>query len=753
MAVPVNPRKRKQPQPGPAATKPETPHAAGIRLYEAGKTAEAVAAFVHAMELTPNDPDVRIGLGACLRKLDRLRDAEAAYGGAIAMDANRPVAWGNLGNVLKDMDEDERAVAAHARALAQEPDNPRFLHNMGIALAHGHRHAEAVSLFDRSLARQPGNAEVAWDRARSLLFLGRFGEGWDAYESRWALPSHRHTRLDAAREWDGSAFAGKTLLLYCEQGFGDTIQCLRYMPQVKALGGRVVVMCQPELRPLAQGVPGIDEIVDKGAPPPAYDLCLSLLSLPRLFSRDAAAITGAPYLSTPPDRRGKFAHLFPADSLNVGIVWSGSPTFKGNKSRAVSLAMLRRAVDNVPNLRLFSLQKGPGEADLKALGDRSGITDLAPLIADFGDTAAILDQLDIVVMTDSSVCHLAGAMGRPVWVLLGAACHWLWRDHGETTPWYDSMRFYRQHRPGEWPALMEQVRRDLESLAARKLPNGAAVAAEGPPAPVPAVESRRVAVVPGRHGLMMVNKFDRFVGRALALYGEHAPAALRLLRPQIRPGDIVVEVGAGMGSHTLALAQAVGPSGQVHAFEPQQALFQLLCGTLALNDMDWVRGTHAAAGARPGWAVVPAADYGTPGNFSGQRLARAGAGERVEVMPLDGLDLARCRLVKVDATGMEAEVIDGARSLIARHRPVLYVANEVRERSPDLIRLLTALGYQAWWHLAPLFEADNWAGNLQNVFGGMLSANLLCLPAGRNAADVPGAAGLRPVAGPDDWWC
>lgn len=753
MAVPVNPRKRKPaPQAAAATAKPEPPHAAGIRLYEAGKAAEAAAAFAQAMELAPGDADIRIGLGACLRKLDRLRDAEAAYGGALAMAPDRAAAWGNLGNVLKDMDEDERAIAAHARALARDPDNPRFLHNMGIALAHGHRHAEAVDFFDRSLARQPGNAEVAWDRARSLLFLRRFGEGWDAYEARWALPSHRHTRLDPAREWDGAGFAGKTLLLYCEQGFGDTIQCLRYLPQVKARGGRVVVMCQPELRPLAHGLAGIDDIVDKGAPPPAYDLCLSLLSLPRLFSRDAAAISGAPYLATPPDRRGKFAELFPADSLNVGIVWSGSPTFKGNKSRAVPLALLRRAVDNIPHVRLYSLQKGPGEGELKVLGERAGITDLAPLITDFGDTAAILDQLDLVVMTDSSVSHLAGAMGRPVWVLLGAACHWLWLDHGDRSAWYDSMRFYRQHRPGDWPALLEQVRRDLESLVARKRPGGAAVAAEGAAVPVPAVESRRAAVVPGRHGRMLVNKFDSVVGRALMLYGEHAPATLRLLRPLIRPGDTVIEAGAGMGGHTLALAQAVGPAGQVHAFEPQQALYQLLCGSLALNDVDWVRGRHAAAGARPGWAVVPPLDYGAPGDFAHQPLARAGNGERVEVVPLDSLDVARCRLITVDAAGMEAEIIDGARGVIARHRPVLYVANRVRERSPDLIRLLAALGYQAWWHLAPLFEADNFAGNPQNVFGAMVAPSLLCLPAGRPQTDIPGAADLRPVAGADDWW-
>jgi FkbM family methyltransferase len=759
--MPLGPRKRKTVSAAtPAATpavpptaKADTPYAAAIRLYETGKVAEALAAFERAMEAAPNDPDIRIGLGACLRKLDRLRDAEAAYGGALALAPNRSAAWGNLGNVLKDMDKDDAAIAAHARALALEPENPRLMHNMGIALAHANRHAEAVAMFDRSLARQADNADVAWDRARSLLYLGRFAEGWDAYEARWGLPSHRHTRVDATREWDGTPFPGKTLLLYCEQGFGDTIQCLRHLPQVKALGGRVVVQCQPELRPLAQMVAGIDELVDKGTAPPPFDICLSLLSLPRFFARNEAAITGAPYLHTPPDRRGKFAHLFPADTLNVGIVWSGSPTFKGNKARAVTLALLRRAVDGIPNVRLYSLQKGPGEAELHALGPRANMVDLAPHINDFGDTAAILDQLDLVVMTDSSVCHLAGAMGRPVWVLLGAACHWLWRDKGDTTPWYDSMRFYRQHRPGEWPALMERVRSDLETLAARKQPGrGAVAAAPAAALQVPPLESRRMAVVPTRHGPMMINKFDAVVGRSLALYGEYCPAETRLLRGLIRPGDVVVDVGANMGAHTLAFAQAVGPSGLVHAFEPQQALAQLLGGTLTLNDMDWVRCHHAAAGARPGWGVVPPVDYGAPGAFSELALARGGDGQRVEVVPLDSLDLPRCSLVKIDVAGMETEVIDGARALIARHRPMLYVDNNRRDRSPELLRLLAALGYQAWWHLAPLFAADNHAGHPQNVFGKVLTANLLCLPLGAVLKGIPTGVTLRPVKGADDWW-
>lgn len=756
MAVPVSTRKRGKPAPArassPAQAVPETPYATGIRLYEAGKVAEAHGAFLHALEAFPHNPDIRIALGACLRKLERLREAEAAYLGALAIDPNRAAAWGNLGNVLKDMDEDDRAIAAHARALALEPDNARLLHNMGIALAHAHRHAEAVPFFDRSLALQPGNAEVAWDRARSLLYQGLFGPGWDAYESRWGLPSHRTTRLDASREWDGAPFPGKTLLLYSEQGFGDTIQCLRHLPQVKALGGRVVVMCQPELRPLAQAVPGIDRLVDKGGPAPEFDLCLSLLSLPRFFAREAANITGAPYLSTPPDRRGKFANLVGRDTLNVGIVWSGSPTFKGNKSRAVTLPLLLRAVGNIPNVRLYSLQKGPGEAELRALGEHSGIIDLAPNLRDFGDTAAILDELDLVVMTDSSVCHLAGAMGRPVWVLLGAACHWLWRSEGETSAWYDSMRFYRQHKPGDWPALLERVRRDLEDLAARKLPGRDATPAGNRPQTAPAVESRRTAALSTRDGLMLVNKFDGVVGRSLGLYGEYCSAELRLLRALVRPGDTVVDAGANMGAHALALARAVGPAGHLHAFEPQQALFHLLCGTMTLNDVDWVCCHHAALGARPGWGIVPPLDYSMPGNFAEMRLARGGAGQRVEIMALDAVELPRLSLVKIDVAGMEAEVIDGARTHIARHRPLLYVANDRRENSAALIGLIGALGYQAYWHLSPLFAADNFAGNPQNVFGRALSANLLCLPSGTPISTMPGYKALRQVTSPEDWW-
>ncbi len=231
-----------------------------------------------------------------------------------------------------------------------------------------------------------------------------------------------------------------------------------------------------------------------------------------------------------------------------------------------------------------------------------------------------------------------------------------------------------------------------------------------------------------RYGLMIYNRHDLYVGRSLAAYGEFAELEIDLFRQIVCPGQTVLDVGANVGTHTLWLAQAVGPTGLVYAFEPQRIVFQMLCANLALNGILNVRAYQAALGAQAGSITVPPLDYQRPNNFGGVSLDSRGAGESVPLLTVDGLGLQACHLMKVDVEGMEGDVLAGAEQTIRRLRPVLYVENDREEKSAELIARLQALDYRLWWHLPPLYNPNNFLGNPTDIFPRILSVNMLCLP-------------------------
>ena len=231
-----------------------------------------------------------------------------------------------------------------------------------------------------------------------------------------------------------------------------------------------------------------------------------------------------------------------------------------------------------------------------------------------------------------------------------------------------------------------------------------------------------------RHGTMAFLPGDKYIGRSLGLYGEFSEIEGQLFSRLLRPDDVVIEGGANIGAHTVHLAKLVGPRGKVLAYEPQRAIFRLLRANLALNKLSNVRALQAAVGRRAGWLPVPVVNYAAKGNFGGVSLRNARSGHPVRVIALDSLRLSAVRLLKLDVEGMEIAALRGARRLISRHRPLLYVENDRPENSRTLVGLIARFGYQMWWHLPPLFNPRNYAGNRANVFGRIVSANLLCAP-------------------------
>ena len=440
-----------------------------IAAHEGGNNQGARALQRDALRLNPLDPGMWNNMGIYLREEKHFLAAEVCYRRGLACGGGKDAGLRtNLGNALNDLDRCAEAVACHEASLAQSA-TPLALQNLGVSLRGAGRHEEAVKVYDKVIEAAPDNFNARWDRSQSLLALGRFEEGWRDYESRWKLKDAGPYPRKGPR-WEGKPFKRKTLVLAAEQGFGDTLLAARFLPQVKRLGGRVLLECQPELMRLLGKTGWVDGMFAKGTPPPEpYDFQLPMMSLPGLFVPDAAAIPHKPYLKADPAGHAMFANLLKKEPgrLNVGIVWSGSVTFKGNAYRAAGLeSFLRFAA--VPGVRLFSLQKGPPHEELKKLGLPSLVTDLSPLLLDFECTAAALEMLDLVIMTDSATAHLAGALGVPVWVLLGSRPYWLWGEKDETSSWYPSMRFLRQRATGDWEELFARAEGELRALAAKQ---------------------------------------------------------------------------------------------------------------------------------------------------------------------------------------------------------------------------------------------------------------------------------------------
>ncbi len=443
----------------PPAMRARFEHA--VREHRAGRIDQAIAGYQALVADAPDFAPAYANLGAALRKQGRLVLALVCHRRALELAPDTPGFLMNIGNVLKDLDRFDEALTAHRAVVAAQPKEAQGHYNLGITLKESGAIEAALAAFERAQGLDPDNAEIAWDRALALLLLGRFADGWPAYEARWRLGSLRDRGFQAPR-WRGEDFTGKTLLLTPEQGFGDAILSSRFVPQVKARGGAVWLECKAPLRRLFSGMAGVDRLVEPGGGEGGFDLQCPAMSLPGLFDAPSAGLPPPSRLHVPAAARRRWAQsLAPAaDVFRVGIVWSGSLTFKGNRRRATSLERFLRLAE-VPGVRLYSLQKGPLERELENSGARAVIADIGGQVADFAETAAAIEALDLVVMTDSAVAHLAGSLGKPIWNLLSFVPYWLYGMAGETTPWYPAMRLFRQPRPGDWDSVFDRVAKDL----------------------------------------------------------------------------------------------------------------------------------------------------------------------------------------------------------------------------------------------------------------------------------------------------
>jgi tetratricopeptide (TPR) repeat protein len=466
----------------------------GIAWHFQGKIDEAVACYRRTLELKPDFAEAHNHLGNALGDQRKLDDAVISYRRALELNPNYVEALTNLGATLTDLEQFNEAIVCHRRALELQPEFAEAQNNLGSAFQKQGKLDEAVVRFRRSLELKPniaaahvnlGNAyrelgkiAEASDRYRHalelqadytdahlvlsslLLLTGDFEQGWPEYEWRWKTRDLRPRDFQQP-VWNGRPLQGETILLHAEQGLGDTIQFIRYAPLVKSRGAIVVVECPPPLRTLLSRCPGVDRLVAKGGALPDFDMHAPLMSLPAILKTTLDTIPATiPYVFPDPALVARWREkLSPMQGLRIGINWHGREGDIATRRRDIPLAQFA-LLAQVPGVRLINLQRGSGQTELAAARDRLPIVDLGDVDAGpdaFVDTAAIMMNLDLVITSDTSIPHLAGALGVPVWLALRFAADWRWLLNRSDSPWYPTMRLFRQKAPGDWTGVFEEM--------------------------------------------------------------------------------------------------------------------------------------------------------------------------------------------------------------------------------------------------------------------------------------------------------
>jgi len=479
---------------------PEAQNGLGIALKNEHQPTEAIAAFQQALALRPLYAEAWYNLGNTFQLVERWADALEAYGKAQPLGPPSHDVLNNLGLALWNLREFTGAAAAHEKAVTLKPDSADAYNNWGNDLLALGRHKEAAAKFERAASLRPGYREALcnlgnvfiaqnradeaidayrraaadtafpdanYNEALALLLKGDFARGLPKYESRWTSKSSGlQPRNYSQPRWQGEDIAGRTLLLHSEQGLGDTLQFIRYIPLVAQRGAKIILCVQPPLKNLLAAFPGVDRVQTNSESLPPFDFYCSLLSLPLVFKTELHSIPASvPYVAPPPEKAALWHAKFAASKgLKVGIVCSGNPKHKNDHNRSLPLSAFAplTALTGGP---LYVVQKDLKPADAATIASSNAFIDLSPELADFADTAAIIANLDLVISVDTSVVHIAGALGKPVWTLLPYAPDWRWMLSREDSPWYPSLRLFRQPAPGNWTSVMDRVSAALKTLS------------------------------------------------------------------------------------------------------------------------------------------------------------------------------------------------------------------------------------------------------------------------------------------------
>jgi len=438
--------------------------ARGIELQRRGELEAAARAYGEALAHEPWHLRALNNLALTLRARGLRVAAAACFRRGLAYEPDDTALLGNLGNTLRELGELEAAVAVQHRAIALAPQSPEAHLNLGLTLRDLGHLAEAVLCFEQVLRLKPGQPQAAWELTVTRLTEGDYAQGFAGLEQRWRLREARrpHPGIPA---WQGEPLAGKRVLLFNEQPFGDGILFARFAQYLRPLGAtQVALEVERPLARLCWTLPGVDRVVIRGEALPSADYACSLLSLPGLLGLGPEGVASPPYLKAPAVGRSPLARP-PGTRLAVGFCWAGRATHQNDRNRSTGLKPFLPLLAR-PDVLFVSLQKGPAAAELAQQGVEGLLRDLTHEIEDFADLAHWMGQLDLIISVDTAVAHLAGALGRPCWTLLPFAADWRWGRVAQDTPWYGRMHLFRQAKPGDWTQPFSLVGEALDQVLA-----------------------------------------------------------------------------------------------------------------------------------------------------------------------------------------------------------------------------------------------------------------------------------------------
>ncbi len=433
-----------------------------------GRADQAIACYRRALDIESDAADVHHNLGVTLADQGDWDGAAACYRRAIEIDPSLAEGHTGLGNAYKRQGKAHEAAACYRRALAIDPNAADAYNGFGAVLKDQGRLDAAIAAYRRAIEIKPDYASAHLNYSLLLLLLGEFKDGWVEYEWRWKRTERKYRARDFAQPlWDGSRLDGRTILLHAEDGLGDAIQFIRYVPYVAEYGARIVVECHPMLIRLFKDVPAIDEPIKRESPLPPFDVHAPLMTLPMIFGTTVETIPAdVAYLRAESGLVEKWRdRLSGFHGRKVGLCWQGNPKFPGDSWRSIPLRHFGVLLDD-PSITFINLHKGVGELQIQECGFEDRIVNYSSEVESLADTAAIMENLDLIITSDTAVAHLAGALGRPTWVLLHFVPDWRWLMDRDDMPWYPTMRLFRQRKLNDWEGVLMRVMRALEEYAA-----------------------------------------------------------------------------------------------------------------------------------------------------------------------------------------------------------------------------------------------------------------------------------------------
>jgi tetratricopeptide (TPR) repeat protein len=686
----------------------------GVVLQASKTSVDPSDFFAKAVALRPNDFQANLMLGNCRLDQGNPAAAEACYRRATLIDSAHASAWVNLGSALRHQDKLPEAITAFERAFECEKENDESETDAFLSVALGYsdagRLADARHVLESNLERRP-SIQAHCNYGALLLQQGWLQEGWRHFEFRWMLDENAFERPAYGKPvWNGQNLDGKTVLIRAEQGIGDTIQFLRYASLLKARGARVLLKAPSGLEQLGRNVSGLDGVLPAHETPLDFDYYVHSLSIARPFGTALGTIPASvPYVSVDPERKSRWQErLGDSAKLKVGLVWAGSPEHKRDRYRSMALDLCAPLFD-VRGVRFVSLQKGPVLSQIEAFAHRNDLLNLGPELDDLADTAAVIDQLDLVVGVDTAVIHLAGAMGRPVWTLIATPSDWRWLIDRDDCPWYPTMRLFRQDTSGDWVTVVDRVRTELAELV--RTPTGRRSAKESSPdagspsvpslKPTPSLASNLSTVSETRYGIIQYFPQPLAIAKSLELYGEYLQLQIEMLRRLVTVKDTILEFAAGCGAHVIALATICH---NVIAYEADPKMRRVLRQNVRANKLRNVTVLPADPAQRGKSLTTPP----------------------TAALTVDALALSQLGLIKVNDDSL-LDTIRGAEGTLWRLRPSVFAIASDSNRIAFREQLAT-FGYRCWHLETPLFNGENFNRRRENVFGNQAARAMFAIP-------------------------